>query len=56
MHNMVKLVPFLALYSFGTVFGQTVAARSPFIRAVGEGTGSKKAGVMKSVTVTPLAV
>jgi uncharacterized protein YggE len=38
MHNTLGLVPLLALCSFGTVFGQTVPARNPFIRAIGEGT------------------
>ena len=38
MRTTFQLVSFLALYSFGTVFGQTVPARSPFIRTIGEGT------------------
>ncbi len=38
MRNVLELVAFLALYSFGTVFAQTVPARNPFIRAIGEGT------------------
>ena len=38
MRTILPVVSLLGLYSFGTVVGQTVAARSPFIRTIGEGT------------------